>query len=95
MDGPRPQIPEIPRAEAAVEIVRGVFAVPGHHCLFDGSGERINRSVGRTAGRWHRPAPNRFVVPTAPTTIEQPVVFARLLPKAHFGQALLEMFTRL
>lgn len=84
-----------PRAGTTTRVDHDVLAVPGHYCLYDAGGERIDGTVTWTAGRRRGPAPERIEVPRDPVTIEAPVVFGGLLPKAHFGHVLLEMFTRL
>jgi capsular polysaccharide biosynthesis protein len=95
MDDPLLPALRLPRVEATVEVFRDILAVPGNYCLFDASGSRIDRSVSWTDGRRRGPASDRIVVPHDPTVIADPVVFGGLLPKAHFGHVLLEMFTRL
>ena len=72
-----------------------VLAVPGAYCLYDAAGLRIAASVSWTGQRRRGPTPPRIDVPEDVARVDEPVVFGGLLPKAHFGHVLLEMFTRL
>ena len=95
MTRPSPAPLREPRAGAGVSVLRDVLAIPGAYCLYDRDGVRIDETVTWTAGKRRGPAPDRIESPKDAAVVAGPVVFGGLLPKAHFGHVLLEMFTRM
>jgi capsular polysaccharide biosynthesis protein len=69
------------------------FFVPGHFCLYDVAGRRIDATVHRWEGSSTRHAPATATLPADPRRIDGPVVFGGHLPK-HFGHFLLESLGR-
>lgn len=72
---------------------KDAFFVPGHFCLYDSSGRRVDSTVHLHEGSATRRAPIAVTLPTDPHRIEEPVVFGGHLPK-HFGHFLLESLGR-
>jgi capsular polysaccharide biosynthesis protein len=75
-----------------VRLKDAVF-VPGHACLYDLSGRRIDATVHLREGRPLRRVPPSIVPPSDLQRITDPVVYGGHLPK-HFGHFLLESLSR-
>ena len=68
--------------------------LPGHACLYDRSGRRIDASQHFLEGQALRHVPPRVTLPAELARIDEPVVLGGHLPK-HFGHFLLESLERL
>lgn len=75
--------------------MRDVIVVPGHFCLYERDGRRIDRTLTWTSRRRLGPAPERIDPQLPVMRIPEPVVFGGVFPKPHFGHVLLELFARL
>lgn len=71
-----------------------VLFVPGHACLYERDGRRIDATMHLREGRPLRRVTPRIEPPRDPAVIEEPVVYGGHLPK-HFGHFLLESLSRL
>lgn len=71
-----------------------VLFVPGHACLYDLSGRRIDATMHLREGRPLRRVTPTIEPPRDPALLEDPVVYGGHLPK-HFGHFLLESLARL
>ena len=71
-----------------------VLFIPGHACLYDLAGGRIDATMHMREGRPLRRVTPRIEPPGEVVVIDQPVVYGGHLPK-HFGHFLLESLARL
>jgi capsular polysaccharide biosynthesis protein len=83
-----------PALEPTIREAEGAIVLPGHSCLYDSEGRRIEASVHWRGGLPVKAGPQRIEPPKDLPTIEGPVVFAGHLPKRHVGHFLLESLSR-